>query len=455
MLNLDFAQLDGVVCDDVACGGDNSAAFARAFSAIRDAGGGTLTVSRGVWKTGPIEIFSDTTLFLGEGAVISFIPEPDRYVPVFTRWEGLECHAMHPCVFADGQKNVSITGRGTIDGNGSLWWELYREKRARGQMVPELAIEKRLASLNGDYALQTGGGGGRETQFLRPPLIQFRDCAHVSIRDITIVNSPFWTVHPLYCSDVVISGVTITNPHDAPNTDGIDIDSCRFVEIIDATVNVGDDGIVLKSGSGSDGIRVNKATHDVVVRDCRVGDGHGGIVIGSETAAGVHDVIAERCSFIGTDRGIRIKTRRGRGGVVSDLTFRDCVMERNLCPLAINMYYKCGASESDTFLFSQEAKPVTGETPAIRGITVSGILATGSRASAGFVAGLPESPVEHLVIENSTFSTDETSDASSGESDMYYGIPPVRGKGFRLMNATDPVLRNVTVTGPAEPFIYR
>lgn len=454
MLELDLSRVDGAMPLD-APGADNTDAFARAFALIRDAGGGRLTVPAGIWRTGPIELFSDTTLFLEEGAVISFIPEPDRYGPVFTRWEGIECHAMHPLVFSDGQKNVSIDGRGTLDGNGQPWWDLYREKRARGQSSPELDVEKRLASLNGSYVSQTGGGGGRETQFLRPPLIQFRLCDNVSIHGVTVVNSPFWTIHPLYCSKVAISGVTIVNPHDAPNTDGIDVDSCRTVEITDVTVNVGDDGIVLKSGSGSDGIRVNKPTRNVVVRDCRVGDGHGGIVIGSETAAGVRDVLAERCSFIGTDRGIRIKTRRGRGGEVCDLTFRDCVMEKNLCPLAINMYYKCGANASDEFLFSQSAKPVTGETPSIRRILVSGIRATMCRASAGFVAGLPESPVADLVVENCAFSTDESSDASADESDMYYGIPPVSGKGFRILNATAPVLRDVTVTGPAEPFIYR
>ena len=432
---------------------DNSRVFLRLLESLREAGGGKLVVGKGIWSTGPIDLYANTELALEEGAVISFIPDPELYRPVLTRWEGIECYTMHPCIFSAGQHDVSITGKGRVEANGKVWWDLFREKRARGQKVPELGIEKELASLNPGYLTQPGGGGGREIQFLRPSFVQFAHCKNVRLEGITVSNSPFWTVHPLYCDGVIISGVTIENPHDTPNTDGIDIDSCRNVEITHCTISVGDDGIVLKSGSGPDGIRVNKPTRGVTVRDCTVGNGHGGIVIGSETAAGVSDVLAENCDFRGTDRGIRIKTRRGRGGIISGLVFRNLKMEDNLCPLAINMYYRCGLSAGDEGLFSQEAMPVTAVTPHISGITVSGIRAHGCRASAGFVAGLPESPIENLVIEDCSFSTNENSTANPDESDMYLGIPPVSGKGFRVINAISPVFRNVTVTGPATPFI--
>jgi len=438
-----------------ACGDefDNSSVLLRLLESLRDSGGGKLVVGKGLWRTGPIELYTQTELTLDEGAVLSFIPDTERYAPVLTRWEGIECHTMRPCIFSSGQHDVSITGKGRVDGNGKAWWDLFREKRARGQKVPELDIEKKLASLNPGYRTQSGGGGGREIQFLRPSFVQFANCKNVRLEGITVSNSPFWTVHPLYCEGVIISGVTIENPHDAPNTDGIDIDSCCDVEITHCTIGVGDDGIVLKSGSGADGIRVNKPTKGVTVRNCTVGNGHGGIVIGSETAAGVSDVLAENCDFLGTDRGIRIKTRRGRGGVISGLVFRNLNMEDNLCPLAINMYYRCGLNPGDEVLFSQEAMSVSAVTPHISGITVSGIRAIGCRASAGFVAGLPESPIENLVIEDCTFATNENATASPDESDMYLGIPPVTGKGFRVLNAINPVFRNVTVTGPAEPFI--
>jgi polygalacturonase len=433
---------------------DNSSAFAVAFAALRDAGGGTLRVGKGVWRTGPVELFSHTTLLLEEGAVISFIPESERYRPVRTRWEGIECWGMHPCVFAQGQTGITIEGKGTIDGCGQVWWELYREKRRRGQRQPETPLEKELAALNLDYENQPSGGGGRGTQFLRPPLVQFFNCENIKLDGITLRDSPFWTLHPVYCAHVVISGLTVINPADAPNTDGIDIDSCEDVLIENCRVAVGDDGIALKAGSGKDGIRAARPCRRVTVRGCVVEDGHGGIVIGSETAAGVSGVLAENCLFNGTDRGIRIKTRRGRGGRIENLEFRNLVMKDNLCPLAINMFYRCGASIEDGW-FTQNALPVDAATPSISNILISNIRASGCRASAGFIAGLPESPVENLKLQGCEFSTDETSAASPDESDMFLGLPQVSEKCIRLLNVKNAAFEDIKVSGPREAFIYR
>ena len=408
----------------------------------------------GVWSTGPVELFSGCTLVLAEGAVVSFIPEPARYRPVPSRWEGIECHAMHPCVFASGQHDVAVIGRGCIDGNGGVWWRLFREKQLAAQDGPVSDIEKALAMLNQGYDGQPGGGGGRATQFLRPPAIQFYNCRNVTIQDITVRNSPFWTIHPVYCENLEISGVTITNPQDAPNTDGIDIDSCTGVLVQDCVISVGDDGIALKSGSGADGLRVNRPTRDVTVRNCTVGAGHGGIVIGSETAGGIQQVLTEECRFIGTDRGIRIKSRRGRGGKIADLVFRNIVMEDNLCPVTINMYYRCGASPDDSQLFSLTPQPLDSGTPSIGNIQISGVYATGCRASAGFIAGLPEVPVENLTIEDSVFCTNEQSGVKADESEMCLGIPVVGVKSFRVLNTREPRFRNVQVIGPAQPFLY-
>jgi polygalacturonase len=439
-----------------ACGDgrtDNSAAFAAALNALKESGGGTLTIGKGVWRTGPVKLFSRTTLAVEEGAVISFIPEVERYVPVFTRWEGVECYGMHPLIFVEGAHEVAITGGGTLNGNGQAWWDMLRDKRRRNQTRPETPLEQRLAALNPDNKNQPSGGGGRSTQFLRPPLIQFYKCADVRIEAVTLVDSPFWTLHPVFCDRLAIRNLTIANPPDAPNTDGIDIDSCRDVLIEGCHVGVGDDGIVLKSGSGEDGIRVNVPTREVVVRNCTVKDGHGGIVIGSETAGGVFDVTVEDCVFAGTDRGIRIKTRRGRGGHIHNLSFRNLTMENNLCPLAINMFYRCGASLADGF-FTQSPLPVDVTTPSIKNIAISQVRACGCRASAGFIAGLPEAPIENLTIQRCEFSTDETSPVSPEESDMFLGLPPVQGKSFRVLNVKDPDFSGVRVTGPREAFIY-
>jgi len=359
---------------------------------------------------------------------------------------------MHPCVFATGQENIAITGKGTLDGNGQFWWDLLREKRLKKQTEPQSSEEKALAGLNTGYDKHPSGGGGRGIQFLRPPLVQFLECSKIRLEGITLRNSPFWTIHPVYCNDIVISGLTIKNPSDANNTDGIDIDSCENVLVENCFVAVGDDGIAIKSGAGEDGIRVGKPSRRVTVKGCTITDGHGGIVIGSETAAGIFDILAEDCLFRGTDRGIRIKTRRGRGGKIQGLVFKKLIMENNLCPVAINMFYRCGASLADGY-FSLEALPVNAATPSISNITISDIKASGCRSSAGFIAGLPESPVENITFNRCEFSTDEQSGISPDESEMFLGIPSVSEKSFRLLNVKNAEFNAVIVQGPIEPFI--
>jgi polygalacturonase len=370
----------------------------------------------------------------------------------------VEGWALRPLVFAVDGEDITISGKGRLNGNGEAWWNLLREKRRRDQKEPETPLELELARLNPEYKNQPGGGGGRAIQFLRPPLVQFFRCARVSLEGISLVNSPFWTLHPVFCRDLKIIDVTIRNPQDAPNTDGMDIDSCTGVLIENCRVAVGDDGIALKSGSGDDGVRAGRPTENVTVRGCTVENGHGGIVIGSETAAGIAGVLAEDCLFKGTDRGIRVKTRRGRGGEIRDLEFRNLVMEDNLCPLAVNMYYRCGAEEEagkPDGVFSLNSLPVNSLTPSIKNLRISGVKARGCRASAGFIAGLPESPVENLEIRDCEFSTLEESGVSPDESDMYLGIPTAEGKGFRLLNVKAPRFSGVVVKGPDEAFLYK
>jgi polygalacturonase len=434
---------------------DNSAFFKAAFEDIAQSGGGKLTLASGTWCTGPIELLSSTTLELESDAVISFIPDPNLYTPVFTRWEGVECYAMHPCLFAHNQENVTVTGKGRIDGSGKVWWDLKAAKKKAHQAGPKESYELALAKLNPGYEDQPGGGGGREIQFLRPCFVEFNGCKNVVLEGVTLTNSPFWTVHPLYCDGVKIQNITIENPKDAPNTDGIDVDSCVNVDIIGCSVSVGDDGIAVKSGSGADGLRVNKPSENVTIKDCTVRWSHGGIVIGSETAAGIRHILAENCDLSGTDRGIRIKSRRGRGGDIFDITLKNLRMEDNLCPIAINMYYKCGVTDVNSLLFSLEKQPVTPETPHIHAVKISGVHATGCKASAGFIAGLPESPIENLRISDCVFSTDENSSASPMDSDMFYGLPDVDVKSFRILNAPGAEFSNVKIDGPKEVFIYK
>lgn len=433
---------------------NNGQAFKAAFEELKNADGGTLTVSSGDWATGPIDIPSDTTLELQEGARLVFIDDPVLYEPAFTRWEGVECYAMHALVRSEKTSNVKITGKGTIDGNGEKWWTTVKAKKARKQSKPEEPYELALAKLNPGYENQAGGGGGRETQFLRPALVEFINCENVVIEGVKIVNSPFWTVHPIYVKNLTLSKLHIENPYSAPNTDGIDIDSCENVKILDCFVSVGDDGICIKSGSGPDGIRVNRPTVGVEVKGCTVRNAHGGIVLGSETAAGMSKIHASDCDLSGTDRGIRIKSRRGRGGNINDIELKNLVMNDTLCPIAMNMYYKCGITDTKSPLFSLDKLPVTSETPSITNVKIIGCKGTGCKASAGFIVGLPEMPIENLEIRDCYFTTDEKSERSPMESDMFYGLPEVTVKSFRVRNAPGAKFENVTIEGPKETFIY-
>ena len=447
-LNLnDFgAKPDGVF--------NNGEAFKTALEEIAKNGGGKLTVDAGNWLTGPIDIPSDTTLELSEGARIVFVDDPALYPPAFTRWEGVECYGMHALVRSADSKNVKITGKGTIDGNGEKWWKTVKDKKARKQSKPEEPYEIALAKLNPGYENQAGGGGGRETQFLRPALIEFINCENIVLEGIKIVDSPFWTVHPVYVKNLTLEKIHIENPYTAPNTDGIDVDSCENVKIIDCFVAVGDDGICIKSGSGPDGIRVNRPTVNVEVKGCTVRNAHGGIVVGSETAAGMSGIHASDCDLSGTDRGIRIKSRRGRGGDINDIELKNLVMNDTLCPIAMNMYYKCGITDTKSPLFSLEKMPVTSETPRIHNVKIIGCKGTGCKASAGFIVGLPEMPIDNLEIRDCHFTTDESSDCSPMESDMFYGLPEVSVKSFRVRNAPGAKFENVTIEGPKETFIY-
>ncbi len=339
---------------------------------------------------------------------------------------------MHPCFYVHEAKGVTIRGKGVLNGNGQPWWEQTMRKK-HIQKGPYSVAEHRLAALNPNYENQPGGGGGRPCQFLRPPLVQMYRCEDVTFDGLTLKDSPFWTFHPVFSKGLKILNVTITNPADAPNTDGIDIDSCCDVEVAHCHVHVGDDGIAIKSGVGEDALEVAFPSSGIYVHDCVVEAAHGGAVIGSETGCGVHDVRVEHCTYVGTDRGVRIKTRRGRAGDIHGLSFKHLKMEHVLCPITVNMYYVCGSN--DERLFSLEKQPVTETTPHIHDVEIEDIQASGVRATSAFIVGLPEAPIEHLSIKNCHFSLAKDADLVDTElCEMYKGLPRAKSRGIRLRN---------------------
>lgn len=370
-------------CDAVADGTtkDTEAIRAAIDKAVR-AGGGTVYFPAGTYLTGPIHLKSNVTLHLDAGAVLKFSTDFDDYLPmVKSRWEGLECINFSPQIYAYQAENIAIVGRGTIDGQGKVWWDAMRSRQGLEKYTAMFA-EKNAEAVGKDYMAQKGN-------FLRPPMIQPVDCRRVRIEGVKLQNPPFWTCNLVYCDDVVVTGISIKNPANSPNTDGINPDSCRNVHISDCHISVGDDCVTIKSGRDEDGRRVGRPCENITVTNCTMLDGHGGVVIGSEMSGGVKKVTISNCVFDGTDKGIRMKTTRGRGGVVEDIRVSNIMMTNiPVGPIYLNMFYTRAPEE-----------PVSERTPAFRNIHFSNITVKGAPV-AGYILGLPERPVENVTFSN-------------------------------------------------------
>ncbi|WP_019534683.1 glycoside hydrolase family 28 protein [Paenibacillus ginsengihumi] len=430
---------------------DNTKAIADAIAACQNGGGGTVYVPAGTYLTGPIVLVSHMTLYVEAGAVLRFTTRFEAYEPVRTRWSGYECYGYSPLVYGYGLKQVAIKGEGIIDGQGEAWWTAYRALR-EGQ-PPYSPYGERLKELNRALTETIKNNIAEwDSQFLRPPLLQLLHCEDVVLEGVTLQNSPFWNTHLVYCRHVNIRGVSFKNPYTTPNGDGLDIDSCQDVRVSDCHFDVGDDCLCLKSGIDEDGRRVGIATENVAVTNCTMLHGHGGVVMGSETAGGIRHVVISNCIFIGTDRGIRIKTNRARGGGVEDVHISNIFMKDVLCPIAINGFYRYGVDTSNPLMTSPEAVPVTEATPVIRNIYISDVTAKNCLASAGFIYGLPEMPVENVVLRHLTLETTTDPEEQGGEPDMVRENLIMAGEGILCKHVRGLEMHRVRVgtrQGPA------
>ena len=402
----------------------NTDAIRKAIAAAVAAGGGTVYFPPGQYLTGPIQMKSNITLLVDAGAVVKFSTDFDDYLPmVRSRWEGTEVINFSPLIYGDKVENVSIQGRGILDGQGEPWWAYFRALKedhkktgvwkADSKWQREFArvnpnIQKQIELPDDPHMLKMG--------FLRPPFIQLLDSKNLSIEDITIRNSPFWNINPVYCDNVTVRGVTIESPDNAPNTDGIDPESCRNVHISDSHISVGDDCITIKSGRDAQARRINRPAENYTITNCTMLRGHGGVVIGSEMSGGVSQIAVSNCVFDGTDRGIRIKSTRGRGAIVENVRVSNIVM-RNIRNEAItlNMFYSDAPPE-----------PLSDRTPRFRNIHISGV--SGDAQQAGLLLGLPESRLEDVSIED---------------------VNLVAKKGFVIKDAKNIQLRSVQVESQA------
>lgn len=322
---------------------DCTDAIAKAIAACAQAGGGRVVVPEGRFLTGPVHLQSKVNLHVSRGATLAFLTEPARYLPaVLTRWEGMEMMGYSPLVYANGVQNIAITGTGTLDGQASEsnWWAW---KGGKDRPLPnQIAARNRLQELV-ESKTPVAQRVFTEGSYLRPQFIQFYRSRNVLIEGVTILNSPMWEVHPVECTNVTVRDLIIRTH--GPNNDGCDPESCTDVLIERCLFDTGDDCIAIKSGRNEDGRRLNIPTQNVIVRQCTMKDGHGGVTIGSEISGGVRNVFIERCTMDSPqlDRALRFKNNALRGGVLEHIYMRDCTVgEVTEGVLSVDLYYEEG-----------------------------------------------------------------------------------------------------------------
>lgn len=372
-------------------GTDNTSAFRAAIQACSQAGGGRVVVPKGRYETGAIHLESNVNLHILEGATIAFYTDPKYYLPaVFTRWEGMECMGYSPLIYAYNKTNVAVTGKGTLDGQATptLWWawkgnkewgiEGYpSQKNSRAQLFAQAEAGDPVAQRN--YA---------EGHYLRPAFVQPYKCKNVLIEDITVINAPFWLLHPVLSENVTVRGVHLESL--GPNSDGCDPESCKNVVIEGCFFNTGDDCIAIKSGRNNDGRRLNTPTENVVIRDCKMEAGHGGVVIGSEISGGVRNVFAENNIMSSPDleRGIRIKTNSVRGGLLENIYVRNCTIGEVQEAIVINFQYE----EGDAGQFD----------PTVRNVEIRNLICQNALKVFN-IRGFARAPIQNFSIIDSTF----------------------------------------------------
>lgn len=393
-------------------------AIKKAIDAAAKAGGGTVYFPAGKYLTGPIHFKSNITIFIDAGAELHFSDNFDDYLPmVESRYEGVDVTSFSPLFYANNVENIAIIGRGLIDGHGRKWWDFvegYKEGQERSKW--QLMFDE----LNKDILLPDEPKQMKRG-FLRPPFIQFMHCNNILIQGITIRNSPFWTVNPQFSNNITIHAVTLTNPARlAPNTDGINPESCSNVRISDCHISVGDDCITIKSGKDAPGRAKARPAENYTITNCTMLSGHGGVVIGSEMSGDVKKITISNCIFDGTDRGIRLKTARGRGGVVEDIRVDNIIM-KNIRDQAIVM---------DMEYANVPYEPVSERTPKFRNIRLSNITAYTNEAF--YINGLEEMPISEISLTDVVFEAQ---------------------RGITIRNANDVELHNVRVNTTIGPSV--
>jgi polygalacturonase len=412
-----------------ACEGDTNNAGAIAAAIAAAPVGATIYVPPGQWQTGPLFLKSHLTVYLPSGAILKGIGDRAAY-PILAAfdsegqqnasWEGIPADCYASLITLVDAKNVTVAGLGTIDGAGAEgdWWSWPKETR----------------------------DGAR-----RPRTVFANRCHRLFMAGVTVRNSPSWTIHPLDCSELVFADLEIENPPNSPNTDGLNPESSIDVQIVGVRISVGDDCIAIKAGKIWPNGLVPQPTRNVRIRHCLLKKGHGGVVIGSEMSGSVTDVTIANCRMVGTDRGLRIKTRRGRGGQVGRIAMQDCEMDSIGSALVVNAHYFCDPDGKSDAVQNRTPAPVSSRTPQIHDVSFERIDIRNLHHAVAYVLGLAEAPVSGLRVRDITVGF--APEAVPGHPDMALNLPALRHAGVVTENVKDPSLARIAM--PAMPIDRR
>lgn len=445
----------------------NTEAFAKAMEALSEKGGGTLLVPTGVWYTGPIVFKSNINLHLEKGALILFSADFNLYPLVNTVFEGLDTRRCQSPISGRNLENIAITGKGSINGSGETWRPLKKSK------VTEIHWKRVINSggvvKDGNYWFPSKGSlKGLEISdmnvprqdlseaewmeikdFLRPVMISFIECKNVLFEGVLFENSPSWNIHPLMCENVLMDNVMVRNPGYAQNGDGLDLESCKNSIIVNSIFDVGDDAICIKSGKDEDGRRRNRPTENVLIDNCKVFQGHGGFVVGSEMSGSVRNISVSNCQFLGTDVGLRFKSCRGRGGIVENIYIRDI----NMFDIAtesflFDLYY--GGKSAVESLEDGDETPVYSDisavdetTPSFRNIYVKNLVSRNARRAMYF-NGLPEMKIENINVENVTITANIGAELVESKDITFKNVKIIPKQGAALILRS---VENVNISG--------
>lgn len=390
---------------------------------------GRILIPKGTYSITSLFLKSNISIELAKDAILSAQTERGKY-PVLPgiiesydeqselclgTWEGNPLKMFAGIISGIGVKNIVIYGEGVVDGNASFenWW--------KDAKVMRTAFRPRLLFLSG--------------------------CSDIKVQGLLFTNSPSWTIHPYFSKRLSFIGSRIKNPQDSPNTDGIDPESCENVTIAGVHFSLGDDCIALKSGKIYMGARYKNPASKIVIRQCLMEDGHGAVTVGSEMAAGVKNVKVKKCLFLNTDRGLRVKTRRGRGkdAVLDKIVFEDIKMDHVKTPFVVNSFYFCDPDGKSAYVQSREALPVDDRTPQIKKLVFSDITCENCHIAGAHIQGLPERKIEHLEMKNIRIRYADQAD--SGMPAMADGVEAVSKKGIVIDNVDRLILKNIDIEG--------